>query len=120
MIDPDLEKIEVPKFVIQPLVENYFKHGIDFTRFDNALSVKVLQEDKRVRIIVKDNGRGMTEKRLKQVEEKLSHPKVELHKSIGLQNVNERLRANFGSSYYMSLENNETGGLTVSITFKEG
>ncbi len=120
MIDPDLEKIEVPKFVIQPLVENYFKHGIDFTRFDNAISVKVLQEDKRVRIIVKDNGRGMTEKRLKQVEEKLSHPKVELHESIGLQNVNERLRANFGSSYYMSLENNETGGLTVSITFKEG
>lgn len=120
MIDPDLEKIEVPKFVIQPLVENYFKHGIDFTRFDNALSVKVLQEDKRVRIIVKDNGRGMTEKRLKQVEEKLSHPKVELHESIGLQNVNERLRANFGSSYYMSLENNETNGLTVSITFKEG
>ncbi len=120
MIDPDLEKIEVPKFVIQPLVENYFKHGIDFTRFYNALSVKVLQEDKRVRIIVKDNGRGMTEKRLKQVEEKLSHPKVELHESIGLQNVNERLRANFGSSYYMSLENNETGGLTVSITFKEG
>ena len=120
MIDPDLEKIEVPKFVIQPLVENYFKHGIDFTRFDNAPSVKVLQEDKRVRIIVKDNGRGMTEKRLKQVEEKLSHPKVELHESIGLQNVNERLRANFGSSYYMSLENNETGGLTVSITFKEG
>lgn len=120
MIDPDLEKIEVPKFVIQPLVENYFKHGIDFTRFDNALSVKVLQEDKRVRIIVKDNGKGMTEKRLKQVEEKLSHPKVELHESIGLQNVNERLRANFGSSYYMSLENNETGGLTVSITFKEG
>lgn len=120
MIDPELEKIEVPKFVIQPLVENYFKHGIDFTRFDNALSVKVLQEDKRVRIIIKDNGRGMTEKRLKQVEEKLSHPKVELHESIGLQNVNERLRANFGSSYYMSLENNETGGLTVSITFKEG
>ena len=61
MIDPDLEKIEVPKFVIQPLVENYFKHGIDFTRFDNALSVKVLQEGKRVRIIIKDNGKGMTE-----------------------------------------------------------
>lgn len=120
MIDPELEKIEVPKFVIQPLVENYFKHGIDFTRFDNALSVKVLQEGKRVRIIIKDNGKGMTEKRLKQIEEKLSHPKVELHGSIGLQNVNERLRASFGSSYYMSLENNETGGLTVSITFKEG
>ena len=75
MIDPDLEKIEVPKFVIQPLVENYFKHGIDFTRFDNALSVKVLQEGKRVRIIIKDNGKGMTEKRLKQIEENCLIPK---------------------------------------------
>lgn len=118
-IDPALEKIEVPKFIVQPLVENYFKHGIDFTRLDNALSVKVFRKGQCVKILVKDNGKGMTEERLKAIKDRLSHPKVELHESIGLQNVNERLRASFGSSYRMELSRNAEGGLTVSMTFKE-
>lgn len=65
MIDPDPERIEVPKLVIQPLAENHFKHGTDSTRSDDALSVKTLQEDERVRTVVRDNGRGMTEKQLR-------------------------------------------------------
>jgi two-component system sensor histidine kinase YesM len=118
-IDPTLEKIEVPKFVIQPLIENYFKHGIDFTRVDNALSVKVFREGQRVMIIVKDNGRGITPARLEEIESRLVQTKVELTQSIGLQNVNERLRAYFGSSYQMKLCENKEGGLTVTIIFKE-
>lgn len=116
---PELEKIEVPKFVIQPLIENYFKHGIDFTRFDNALSVKVFHEGQRVMIVVKDNGKGITPERIEEIEARLAQPKVELYQSIGLQNVNERLRASFGSSYQMRLTKNKEGGLTVTITFKE-
>lgn len=116
---PELEKIEVPKFVIQPLIENYFKHGIDFTRFDNALSVKVFHEGQRVMIVVKDNGKGITPERIEEIEARLAQPKVELYQSIGLQNVNERLRASFGSTYQMRLTKNKEGGLTVTITFKE-
>lgn len=93
----------MPKFVIQPLIENYFKHGIDFTRFDNALSVKVFHEGQRVMIVVKDNGKGITPERIEEIEARLAQPKVELYQSIGLQNVNERLRASFGSSYQMRL-----------------
>lgn len=118
-IEPALEKIEVPKFVIQPLIENYFKHGIDFTRFDNALSIKVFHEGQRIKIIVKDNGKGITPERLEEIEARLAQTKVELTQSIGLQNVNERLRANFGSSYQMKLSENKEGGLTVTIIFKE-
>lgn len=118
-IDPSLASIEVPKFVIQPLIENYFKHGVDFTRFDNALSVKVFREGQRVQIIVKDNGKGITPERLAEIESRLAHPKVELYQSIGLQNVNERLRASFGHSYQMKLSTNQEGGLSVTITFKE-
>ncbi|MBF8808629.1 MAG: sensor histidine kinase [Enterococcus lacertideformus] len=118
-IEPTLEKIEVPKFVIQPLIENYFKHGIDFTRIDNALSIKVFREGQRVMITIKDNGRGMTPERIEEIELRLAQPKVELFQSIGLQNVNERLRASFGSSYQMKLSGNKEGGLTITITFKE-
>ncbi|MDA3974847.1 sensor histidine kinase [Enterococcus thailandicus] len=118
-IEESLEQIEVPKFVIQPLVENYFKHGIDFTRYDNALSVKVFQQGSFVQIQVKDNGKGVTPEQLVAIENRLVHPKVELHESIGLQNVNERLRANFGSTYRMRLFANKEGGLTIKITFKK-
>ena len=41
-IDPGLEKMKIPKFTIQPLVENYFAHGVDHKRKDNVISVKVL------------------------------------------------------------------------------
>ena len=34
------KRLKYRNLIIQPLVENYFKHGVDFTRFDNALSVK--------------------------------------------------------------------------------
>lgn len=118
-IESSLEDIEVPKFIIQPLVENYFKHGIDFTRFDNALSVKVYEENGNVQIVIRDNGKGVTEEILAEITARLAQRKVELSESIGLQNVNERLRASFGSSYQMTLERNSAGGLTIHITFNE-
>ena len=116
-IAPSLENIEVPKFIVQPLVENYFKHGIDFTRFDNALSVKVFEEKGLVHLLIRDNGKGITEERLAEIKARLAHPKVELFESIGLQNVNERMRGSFGESYQMILERNNEGGLTIHITF---
>ncbi|MGG5340123.1 two-component system sensor histidine kinase [Enterococcus pernyi] len=117
-IESSLEEIEVPKFIIQPLVENYFKHGVDFTRFDNALSVKVFEENGLVHLLIRDNGKGITEERLAEISAQLAQSKVELSGSIGLQNVNERLRASFVPSYQMILARNATGGLTIHITFK--
>ena len=63
-IDPGLEKDENSKFTIQPLVENYFAHGVDHKRWDNVISVKVLQGEGQVMILVSDNGRGMEEEQL--------------------------------------------------------
>lgn len=63
-IDPGLEKMKIPKFTIQPLVENYFAHGVDHKRKDNVISVKVLQGEGQVMILVTDNGRGMEEEQL--------------------------------------------------------
>ncbi|OTP06825.1 two-component system sensor histidine kinase [Enterococcus sp. 10A9_DIV0425] len=118
-IETSLEQIEVPKFVIQPLVENYFKHGIDFTRYDNALSVKVFEENEKVQILIRDNGKGITDERLAEIRARLTHQKVELFESIGIQNVNERMRASFGQSYQMIFEQNREGGLTIRLMFKE-
>ena len=36
-IEETIADVEIPKFIIQPLVENYFVHGIDYQRQDNAI-----------------------------------------------------------------------------------
>ena len=58
-IAPELENMKIPKFTLQPLVENYFAHGIDYRRTDNVISIKVLKGEGFVEILVVDNGRGM-------------------------------------------------------------
>ena len=64
-IDPGLEKWKFQNYTIQPLVENYFAHGVDHKRKDNVISVKVLQGEGQVIILITDNGRGMKEEQQK-------------------------------------------------------
>lgn len=111
----------IPKFTLQPLIENYFVHGVDHTRIDNAISVNVFQKDNRNHILIRDNGKGIEPDKLEQLNQLLagSNKETVLGDSIGIQNVNERLRSFLGDDYKMSLKTNELGGLTIDITFGE-
>lgn len=118
-IDKALETLVLPKFVIQPLIENYFVHGIDFSRNDNAISVKAHLLDDYVKIAIRDNGKGITKGKLQVIQERLSSPKLERSESIGLQNVNERLQSYFGPSFLMTIMENQTQGVTIVLSFKK-
>lgn len=118
-IDPRLNNLVLPKFSIQPLIENYFVHGVDFVRSDNAISVKAQLIHDRVVILIRDNGKGMSEAKLALVQEKLSISQIVLHDSIGLQNVNERLRAYFGPTFSMIINQNEVKGISLVLSFKK-
>lgn len=118
-IDEALEELVLPKFSIQPLIENYFVHGIDFSRNDNAISVKAHLVKGKVQILIRDNGKGISVQKLKVIEAKLASEQIELHDSIGLQNVNERLRAFLGPSFLMSITQNETKGIAIELTFND-
>lgn len=118
-VDESLENLVIPKFSIQPLIENYFVHGIDFARKDNAISVKAHEINGEVMILVRDNGKGISSKKLETLEKKLASPAIELHDSIGLQNVNERLRAFFGKSFRLTIRPNEARGVTLVLSFKK-
>ncbi|WP_088839380.1 sensor histidine kinase [Listeria sp. ILCC792] len=114
----EVRDVRIPKFIIQPLLENYFVHGVDYTRIDNAGSIKAFLEEEMVVIIVKDNGMGMSPEKLVELEEDLlKDNSLEEGKSIGIKNVNERMRGFFGSLYRMRIMQNETGGVTIEIRF---
>ena len=70
-------------------------------------------------ITVRDNGRGMDEKTIRQVRERLDQPGPEEdddHYSIGLSNVHQRIRILFGEPYGLTVDSRPGIGTDVSIT----
>ena len=125
-ITPELENMRIPKFTLQPLVENYFAHGIDHRRTDNVISIKVLKGQGFVEILVVDNGRGMPAEKLAALQEKLSQRSFEHEasysgerQSIGIVNVHERFVLYFGDRYQISVESAEQEGVRYRITIQD-
>lgn len=119
-IDPEAENVEVPKMIVQPLVENVFKHGVK--RPDTMIGIRVRCTKLRegiLQIEVADNGNGMEPELLLRLQEQLDHadsaaasPKDD---HIGLANVLMRLRLFFNESASLRLQPNDGGGLIVTL-----
>ena len=125
-IDPDLEEMRIPKFTLQPLVENYFAHGVDHRRTDNVISIKALKKEGYVEILVVDNGRGMSAEKLAEIQTKLAQRTFEhavdysgKRQSIGIVNVHERFVLYFGDRYNISVESMEQQGVRYRITIQD-
>lgn len=119
-VECPLEYMQVPiiKFVLQPLIENYFIHGIRMGADDNFMRIYVEKKGGDYEIIVEDNGRGMTDEEIHQENIALIENKIEKNKAIGLSNVNRRVKAVYGSDYGIRIEKADTGGLRVILKFK--
>ena len=124
-IDPGLEEMRIPKFTLQPLVENYFAHGVDHRRTDNVISIKALRKDGYVEILLTDNGRGMPADKLAEIQDKLARRTFEhtvdyseKRQSIGIVNVHERFVLYFGDRYDISVESVEKEGVRYRITIQ--
>ena len=125
-IDPELEEMRIPKFTLQPLVENYFAHGVDHRRTDNVISIKALKKDGYVEILVTDNGRGISAEKLAEIQAKLTQRTFEHtadysgeRQSIGIVNIHERFVLYFGERYDISVESAEQEGVHYRITIQD-
>lgn len=125
-IDPELEEMRIPKFTLQPLVENYFAHGVDHKRTDNVISIKALKKDGYVEILVTDNGRGISAEKLAEIQAKLTQRTFEHtadysgeRQSIGIVNIHERFVLYFGERYDISVESAEQEGVHYRITIQD-
>lgn len=117
-VAPEVADVALPKFSLQPLVENYFVHGVDFARQDNALSVKAWRQGQTVYIKIINNGRPLTAAEVEAVNVKMRQPlDAEQQKSIGLQNVYSRLLDTFGESFTMAISSDGQQGVTVNVQF---
>lgn len=119
-VDCPLELLKCPimKFVLQPLIENYFVHGIRMEDSDNFISIWAERADSRILIHVEDNGRGMDGEKIQRQNEMLEQNVYEEHASIGLANVNRRVKAVYGEEYGVRLAARPEGGLMITLDIK--
>ncbi|MDR4945533.1 sensor histidine kinase [Neobacillus cucumis] len=118
-IEESVEEIRVPKMILQPIVENCFKHGFDQQVETATIMISAKGEsDDFFSITVKDNGIGVDEEELINIRRELSdvgRSEYQKGEGIGLKNIYERLMIYYSNRVEMVVTNGREGGFTVTI-----
>ncbi|KIL41861.1 hypothetical protein SD70_04400 [Gordoniibacillus kamchatkensis] len=110
--------VRVPKMIVQPIVENFFKHGFAPNRSEpGELIVRSFVRDGMLHLAALDNGPGIAPDRLPLLRAELSRsPNADEEEGIGLRNVLQRLRLYYGERASLQIDNREEGGTRVTLT----
>jgi two-component system sensor histidine kinase YesM len=80
------DAVMVPNMIIQPNLENAIWHGLRYKESSGLLRIKFYKENNKTIVTIDDNGIGLTESK------KIKTKNQKLHESLGLKNVQERIR----------------------------
>ena len=122
-VDPDLLDVEVPNFILQPVVENSILHGLRDRGYKGSLEIIVrrrAENNSYIEILIKDDGVGFSEKERAKVQELLYGEESDASdaKSIGIRNIQNRLRMFYSKECGLSYIE-EKNGVTACILIKD-
>ncbi|MCS7464790.1 sensor histidine kinase [Paenibacillus doosanensis] len=107
---------EVIKTMLQPIVENSILHGIEPLPGQGEIAIRSRIAEDRLLLSVEDNGAGMTPERLREVQEWLADTSPEpWSKRIGIKNVHERIRLQYGHEYGLVIQSELNKGTKVQV-----
>jgi two-component system LytT family sensor kinase len=109
-VSPEVLAVEIPPLILQPLVENAVRHGIEPNEGPGRLSIFITDADSEAVIVVEDDGAGADPAHMRRVLAGTARGG-----SVGLNNVDERLRTVFGEEYGLTLETALGAGMTVTL-----
>lgn len=117
-IEDEAKKAKILKFTIQPIIENIIKHAFNDRYSDGYIEINV-EVRKNLRIIIRDDGCGISKEGLDELINKLSGKDSSIKKyeggGIGLINIQERIKLNFGEEYGIEILSSDGNGTTISI-----
>ena len=109
-------RIMIPPLIIQPLVENSVVHGIRGKSGDGLIKLSINKENGGISINVWDNGKGISENKLNEILD-LNKPG---RRSIGLININERLKRLYGSGLNIKSKEDAETMVSMFIPMEQG
>lgn len=119
-IEPELSEEQIPKNMIQPLVENALFHGLidqESGMLDGELRIALQRTDDGLLLTVRDNGVGIEPEKLEELLRRTRRPD-ERGSKIGLSNIRSRLYYLYGSADCLTIESAPGQGTTISIRFQ--
>ncbi|MDQ8738216.1 sensor histidine kinase [Paenibacillus sp. LHD-38] len=105
-------ELEIPKLSIQTLVENSIKHALEKVSSTITIDIRAVITDSHAVISVRDNGPGFTPERLEQVRKSFLNEwkdREDENESIGLVNLNTRLKLLYGDEAELIIHTDKTG-----------
>jgi two-component system sensor histidine kinase YesM len=114
-VDPDIQKLKIIKLILQPIMENAVKHGMNHL-FDGKGKIRLTAKRSGMDIlfIIEDNGPGMAEERAEEARSAEQREYSDGH-GLGLKNVHTRLQLHFGGDYGVQMDPNRQSGFRVLI-----
>ncbi|MGD6831776.1 cache domain-containing sensor histidine kinase [Sutcliffiella halmapala] len=117
-VEEDALQVHVPKMILQPIIENYFKHGFDIREGVGRITVEGKVEEGMLLLDVVDNGVGVTDERLQEIYRHFQAGNREAREevtNIGLKNIYARLQLYYDGAASLQLVNHHEGGLVVCL-----
>lgn len=118
-MDDSLYSHEVPRYIVQPLVENSITHGYSHGE-KLHVNVDIIKGKKYIEIKVEDDGVGMDETSFTQLESMVFHRQsregIKKGNSIGIKNIYERLELLYSEEYSLKFLNDIESGFKVIIS----
>ncbi|HEY5585736.1 MAG TPA: histidine kinase [Ruminiclostridium sp.] len=110
---------KLPRFILQPIVENSINHGIQKQGNKDEINISAFIKGTILHIIISDSGKGIDIHKLAEIKGSLENPENTTQESskgsIGLYNINRRIKLNFGDEYGIWIGNGELGGAKVIV-----
>lgn len=114
-VDSALEKCQIVKVSLQPLIENAVYHGIKPKRGKGTIRIDVAEADGHMRIQVQDDGIGMNKEECELLNQDLKENYVMRKGHIGVRNVGQRLKLILGGEASIFFESEEGVGTIVTM-----
>lgn len=112
----ETEQCLVPALIIQPIVENAIFHGIEAKEEAGLIIVESVVSEGALLITVSDDGVGLDEKELARMTAQFGEREYQSGRSIGILNVLNRIKINFGEEYGLTVESEP--GIGTSVTMR--
>ena len=115
-IDVDAAHVYIPRFILQPIVENAISHGLSNLTSVGTLEVSAFEKKDRLYIEIEDDGEGMVREKVAEITRFINTAKpVEGQKNIGIRNVNQRIKLAYGEAYGITIRSAPYQGSRFTI-----